>query len=71
MKSETKKRIETIKLMQRKKLPGETVGLLIQRGLKALDDVTDTVLAHHPKPQSKPAKKRARRKKKAQRESCI
>ncbi|MHB8483982.1 MAG: hypothetical protein ACYDBV_14890 [Nitrospiria bacterium] len=36
MKQQTKKRIETIKLMQRKRRPSESVGLLIQRGLKAL-----------------------------------
>jgi hypothetical protein len=40
--------------------------------IPALDRMTDAVLAHRPKPKSKPAKKRARRKKKIQRgESCI
>lgn len=37
----------------------------------ALDRIADAVLAHRPKPKSKPAKKRARRKKKIQRESSI
>lgn len=36
-----------------------------------LDRIVDKVLAYRPKPKSKPAKKRARRKKKAQRESSI
>jgi len=34
---------------------------------KVLDQIADVVLAYRPKPKSKPAKKRARRKKKAQR----
>lgn len=39
---------------------------------KALDAIVDVVLAYRPKPKSKPAKKRARRKKKIQnRESSI
>ena len=38
---------------------------------KALDQIADVVLAYKPKPKSKPAKKRARRKKKIQRESSI
>ena len=37
----------------------------------ALDVIADKVLAYKPKPKSKPAKKRARRKKKIQRDSCI
>jgi hypothetical protein len=37
----------------------------------ALDAIADKVLAYKPKPKSKPAKKRARRKKKIQRDSCI
>lgn len=36
-----------------------------------LDRIVDKVLAYKPKPKSQPAKKRARRKKKAQRESSI
>jgi hypothetical protein len=36
-----------------------------------LDRIVDKVLAYKPKPKSNPAKKRARRKKKAQRESSI
>lgn len=36
-----------------------------------LDRVVNKVLAYRPKPKSKPAKKRARRAKKAQRESSI
>ncbi len=36
-----------------------------------LDVIADRVLAYRPKPKSKPAKKRARRKKKIQRESSI
>lgn len=36
-----------------------------------LDKIVDKVLAYKPKPKSQPAKKRARRKKKAQRESSI
>ncbi len=36
-----------------------------------LDRIVDKVLAYRPKPKSGPAKKRARRKKKAQRESSI
>ena len=36
-----------------------------------LDVIADRVLAYRPKPKSKPAKKRARRSKKIQRESCI
>jgi hypothetical protein len=36
-----------------------------------LDRIVDKVLSYRPKPKSKPAKKRARRKKKAQRESSI
>ena len=36
-----------------------------------LDRIADAVLAFRPKPKSKPAKKRARRKKKIQRESSI
>ena len=38
---------------------------------KAFDEIADAVLAYRPKPKSKPAKKRARRKKKIQRESSI
>lgn len=38
---------------------------------KILDKIADLVLAYKPKPKSKPAKKRARRKKKIQRESSI
>ena len=39
---------------------------------KALDAIVDVVLAYRPKPKSKPAKKRARRKKKIQkREASI
>jgi hypothetical protein len=34
--------------------------------LPALDAIADVVLAYKPKPKSKPAKKRARRRKKAQ-----
>lgn len=37
----------------------------------ALDRIVDKVLAYRPKPKSKPAKKRARVKKKIQRESSI
>lgn len=37
----------------------------------ALDVIADKVLAYRPKPKSAPAKKRARRKKKIQRESSI
>lgn len=37
----------------------------------ALDAIADRVLAYRPKPKSKPAKKRARQRKKIQRESCI
>lgn len=36
-----------------------------------LDVIADRVLAYKPKPKSKPAKKRARRSKKIQRESSI
>lgn len=36
-----------------------------------LDRIVDKVLAYRPKPKSKPAKKRAMRKKKVQRESSI
>jgi len=36
-----------------------------------LDVIADRVLAYRPKPKSKPAKKRARRSKKIQRESSI
>lgn len=36
-----------------------------------LDVIADRVLAYKPKPKSKPAKKRARAKKKIQRESSI
>ena len=36
-----------------------------------LDAIADRVLAYRPKPKSKPAKKRARQRKKIQRESCI
>ena len=38
---------------------------------KALDRIADAVLAYKPKPKSKPAKKRAQRSKKIQRDSCI
>jgi hypothetical protein len=38
---------------------------------KILDRIADVVLAYKPKPKSKPARKRARRKKKIQRESSI
>ena len=38
-----------------------------QRTPKALDAMVDVVLAYRPKPKSKPAKKRARRKNKIQR----
>ena len=38
---------------------------------KILDKVADAILAYHPKPKSKPAKKRQRRRRKAQRDSCI
>lgn len=38
---------------------------------KALDAIADRVLAYKPKPKSKPARKRARRSKKIQRDSCI
>jgi len=38
---------------------------------EVLNRIVDRVLAYKPKPKSKPAKERARRKKKAQRESCI
>ena len=37
----------------------------------SLDVIADRVLAYKPKPKSKPAKKRARQKKKIQRESSI
>ncbi len=37
----------------------------------ALDAISDRVLAYKPKPKSKPARKRARRSKKIQRDSCI
>jgi hypothetical protein len=37
----------------------------------ALDLIADVVLAHRPKPKSAAAKKRARRKKKIQRESSV
>ena len=37
----------------------------------ALDRIVDKVLSYRPKPKSKPAKKRSRRAKKAQRESSI
>lgn len=37
----------------------------------ALDLIADRVLAYRPKPKSKPAKKRARQRKKIQRESSI
>jgi hypothetical protein len=36
-----------------------------------LDVIADRVLAYHPKPKSKPAKKRARRRNKIQRKSSI
>ena len=38
---------------------------------KVLNRITDAVLAYHPKPKSKPAKKRARRKKKVIRERVV
>lgn len=38
---------------------------------KLLDQIADAVLAYRPKPKSKPAKKRARRRRKVQRESSI
>lgn len=38
---------------------------------KVLDRIADAVLAYKPKPKTKPAKKRARRRKKIQRESSI
>jgi hypothetical protein len=38
---------------------------------KVLDRIADVVLAYKPKPKTKPAKKRARRRKKIQRESSI
>lgn len=38
---------------------------------KVLDEVVDVVLRYRPKPKSKPAKRRKRRAKKAQRESSI
>lgn len=38
---------------------------------KILDRIADVVLAYKPKPKTKPARKRARRKKKIQRESSI
>ena len=38
---------------------------------EALNTITDAVLAHKPKPKSKPARKRARRSKKIQRDPCI
>jgi len=41
------------------------------KNLPALDRIADAVLAYKPKPKSKPAKKRARRKKKIQRKSSI
>ena len=37
-----------------------------QKPPKALDAIADVVLAYRPKPQSKPAKKRQRRRKKLQ-----
>ena len=37
----------------------------------ALDRIVDRVLSYRPRPKSKPAKKRARRAKKSQRESSI
>lgn len=37
----------------------------------ALDAIADKVLAYKPKPRSAPAKKRVRKRKKAQRESSI
>ncbi len=36
-----------------------------------LDAVADKVLAYRPKPRSEPAKKRERKRKKIQRDSCI
>lgn len=38
---------------------------------KVLDRIADVVLSYKPKPKTKPAKKRARRRKKIQRESSI
>lgn len=38
---------------------------------KVLDEVIDVVLRYRPKPKSRPAKRRKRRAKKAQRDSCI
>ena len=38
---------------------------------KALDQIADVVLAYRPKPKSKPAKKRARRRDKIQSKSSI
>lgn len=38
---------------------------------KILDKIADVVLAYRPKPKSKPAKKRVRRKNKIQRKSSI
>ena len=38
---------------------------------KALDQIADVVLAYRPKPKSKPAKKRARRRNKVQSKSSI
>lgn len=38
---------------------------------EVLNRIVDRVLAYRPKPKSRPANKRARRKKKVQRESCI
>jgi len=38
---------------------------------KALDRIADVVLAYRPKPKSKPAKKRLRRRRKIQRASSI
>ena len=38
---------------------------------KELDAIVDVVLRYKPKPKSKPARKRARRSKKIQRDSCI
>jgi len=38
---------------------------------KALDRIVDAVLAYRPKPKSKPAKKRQRRRNKIQRKSSI
>jgi len=39
--------------------------------LKTLDNIADAVLRYRPKPKSTPAKKRARKRKKIERESCI